>query len=407
MSLGSNNPLWAVIAYALAITTSALLLRFFPRLQRSVQHTGQQRFSSVDGLRGYLAFGVFVHHTAITWLYLHTGVFDVPKNYFYAQIGLASVALFFMITGFLFWGRLIKHGRHHDWLAFAVSRIFRLYPLYLPLLLVVIFCVFYLQGWTFEDEPLVVAKQVLAWLVFDRPDINQYPQTGMLISNVTWTLSYEVFFYLALPLFGMVFVYRKNWKQAVLCLLGIYALYQVVGWEHSLKKHILMSFLGGIAAAYWVRRPQWVAWGQTRLAACIALMLLVVVLFMFRKSFATAPLLLLTAFFCIVASGNTLFGALTLRSIRWMGEISYSTYLLHGLLIWLLMHRLPVVMQWDIQQPLVFVALAAVASSLLIVISSLTFLFIEQPGMLAGKKTVRWLRQRTPLETSDPVKDDA
>ena len=90
-----------------------------------------------------------------------------------------------------------------------------------------------------------------------------------------------------------------------------------------------------------------------------------------------------------------------------MGEISYSTYLLHGLLIWLLMHRLPVVMQWDIQQPLVFVALAAVASSLLIVISSLTFLFIEQPGMLAGKKTVRWLRQRTPLETSDPVKDDA
>ena len=407
MSLGSNNPLWAVIAYALAITTSALLLRFFPRLQRSVQHTGQQRFSSVDGLRGYLAFGVFVHHTAITWLYLHTGVFDVPKNYFYAQIGLASVALFFMITGFLFWGRLIKHGRHHDWLAFAVSRIFRLYPLYLPLLLVVILCVFYLQGWTFEDEPLVVAKQVLAWLVFDRPDINQYPQTGMLISNVTWTLGYEVFFYLALPLFGMVFVYRKNWKQAVLCLLGIYALYQVVGWEHSLKKHILMSFLGGIAAAYWVRRPQWVAWGQTRLAACIALMLLVVVLFMFRKSFATAPLLLLTVFFCIVASGNTLFGALTLRSIRWMGEISYSTYLLHGLLIWLLMHRLPVVMQWDIQQPLVFVALAAVASSLLIVISSLTFLFIEQPGMLAGKKTVRWLRQRTPLETSDPVKDDA
>ena len=71
------------------------------------------------------------------------------------------------------------------------------------------------------------------------------------------------------------------------------------------------------------------------------------------------------------------------------------------------MHRLPVVMQWDIQQPLVFVALAAVASSLLIVISSLTFLFIEQPGMLAGKKTVRWLRQHTPLKTTQSVKDDA
>ena len=407
MSLGSNNVLWAVMAYALAIITSSLLLRFSPTIQRTLKHPGQSRYASVDGLRGYLAFGVFVHHMAITWAFLHTGVFNVPESKFYAQIGLASVALFFMITGFLFWGRLLKQGRQFDWQAFAVSRVFRLYPLYLPLMLLVIVSVFYIQGWTLKDTPLEVASQILAWLLFERPDINQYPQTGMLISNVTWTLSYEVFFYLALPLFGMVFVYRKNWKQAVLCLLGIYALYQVVGWEHSLKKHILMSFLGGIAAAYWVRRPQWVAWGQTRLAACIALMLLVVVLFMFRKSFATAPLLLLTAFFCIVASGNTLFGALTLRSIRWMGEISYSTYLLHGLLIWLLMHRLPVVMQWDIQQPLVFVALAAVASSLLIVISSLTFLFIEQPGMLAGKKTVRWLRQHTPLKTSQPVKDDA
>ena len=407
MSLGSNNPLWAVIAYALAITTSALLLRYFPRIRGSLEHVGENRFSSVDGLRGYLAFGVFIHHSAITWIYLHTGVFNVPQNYFYAQIGLASVALFFMITGFLFWGRLIKHGRNHDWLAFAISRVFRLYPLYLPLLLVVILCVFYLQGWRFEDEPLVVAKQILAWLVFDRPDINQYPQTGMLISNVTWTLSYEVFFYMALPLFGMVFLYRKNWKQAVLCLLGIYALFQIVGWEHSLKKHILMSFLGGIAAAYWVRQPKWVAWGQSRIATCIALLLIIVVLFMFRKSFAIAPLVLLTGFFCIVASGNTLFGALKLRSIRWMGEISYSTYLLHGLMIWLLMNRLPMVMQWDIKQPLIFLTLSAVGSVGLMIVSSLTFSFIEKPGMRAGRNVTQWVRKRIAFKSPAPLKEEA
>ena len=399
MSLWSNNPLWAVIAYALAISTSALLLRFFPTIRNSLQHAGEHRFSSIDGLRGYLAFGVFIHHAMITWVFLHTGVFDVPKSYFYAQIGLASVALFFMITGFLFWGRLIKHGRDHDWLAFAVSRVFRLYPLYLPLLVVVIVSVFYLQDWTFKEPPFEVAKQIMAWLIFDRPDINQYPQTGMLISNVTWTLAYEVFFYMALPLFGAVFLYRKDWKQTVLCLIGIYVLYQVVGWEHSLKKHILMSFLGGVAAAYWVRKPALVAWGKTRAATWVALLALTIVLFVFRKSFATVPVALLTVFFCIVASGNNVFGALKLRSIRWMGEISYSTYLLHGLIIWLMIHRLPLVAEWDIQQPAIFLALCALCSSLLIVISSLTFLFIEKPGMSAGKKTVRWLRQRTPLRT--------
>ena len=205
----------------------------------------------------------------------------------------------------------------------------------------------------------------------------------------------------------MVFLYRKSWKHTVLCLLGIYALYQIVGWEHSLKKHILMSFLGGIAAAYWVRQPKWVAWGQSRTATCIALLLIVVLLFMFRKSFAVAPLLLLTGFFCIVASGNTLFGALKLRSIRWMGEISYSTYLLHGLIIWLLMNRMPLVMQWDTKQPLTFLALGAVGSVLLIIISSLTFSFIEKPGMQAGKNVTHWLRKRLAFKAAAPLKDEA
>ena len=395
MSLGSINPLWAVIAYLLAIITAGVLLRFSPAIERSLRHSGQSRYHSVDGLRGYLAFGVFVHHTAIIWSFLHTGVFELPKEKFYIQIGLASVALFFMITGFLFWGRLIQKGRDFDWLAFAVSRVFRLYPLYLPLLVLVLFSVFHIQGWTLKDEPFEVAGQILAWVLFDRPDINQFPQTGGLIANVTWTLSYEVFFYMALPLFGMVFVYRRNWQQVVLCLLGIYTLYQVVGWEHSLKKHILMSFLGGVAAAYWVRRPKIVAWSQTPVAGIIALLTVLMILTLFRKSFALAPLALLTLVFSIIASGHTLFGALTLRSIRWMGEISYSTYLLHGFLLWLMMQRLPLVLPIDSKDPLVFVSLAALCSCLLIVISSLSFLYIEKPGMAAGKQVVRRLRQRT------------
>ena len=395
MNVASDSVLWALMAYALAVVTSGLLLRYFPALQRHLSHPGQSRYASVDGLRGYLAFGVFVHHMAIIWVFLHTGVFNVPESTFYAQIGLASVALFFMITGFLFWGRLMEKRRDFDWLAFAVSRVFRLYPLYLPLLLLVIFSVFYIQGWTFNDAPLEVAGQILGWLLFDRPDINQYPQTGILISNVTWTLSYEVFFYMALPLFGMVFLYRRSWMQTVLCLLGIYLLYQLVGWEHSLKKHFLMSFLGGVAAAYWIRHPGLLAWSQTHLAGIIALVALLVVVTQFQKSFAVMPLALLTLAFSIIASGHTLFGALTLRSIRWMGEISYSTYLLHGFLIWLMIQRVPLSLPFDTKEPLTFVMLAALCCCLLIIISSLTFLYIEKPGMEAGKKVVRWLRQRT------------
>ncbi|MBV7489394.1 acyltransferase [Pseudomonas sp. PDM30] len=388
-----TNPLIAMAAYLIAIATAALLLRSVPRIPRELEHCGESRFAGIDGLRGYLAFGVFVHHSIITWIFLQTGVMDFPPSNFYSQLGQGSVALFFMITGFLFWNRLLTHGRQHDWLAFAVSRLFRLYPLYLPLMLIVFVCVFYLQDWELKDSGTQLIGQTLAWLIFDRPDVNQYHQTGMLISNVTWTLGYELFFYLALPLAAMVFIYRGGWMQTVLCLIGIYTLYQVVGWEHSLKKHFLASFLGGIAAAYWIRRPQCVAWSLSPLAGIIALLALAIAFTAFNRAFNLGALLLLSLFFVIVASGNTLFGALRPRSIRWLGEISYSTYLLHGFVLWVLVQRLPPILHLDVRQAWVFLPLLAVCSCLLIIISSLTYLYIEKPGINAGKKTLHWLRQ--------------
>lgn len=388
-----TNPLIAVAAYVLAILTAALLLRAVPKIARHLQHSGESRFASIDGLRGYLAFGVFIHHSIITWIFLRTGVIDFPPSNFYSQLGQGSVALFFMITGFLFWSRLLTQGRQHDWLAFAVSRLFRLYPLYLPLMLIVFVSVFQLQNWELKEPGIKLAGQILAWLTFDRPDINQYHQTGMLISNVTWTLGYEVFFYLALPLAAMVFIYRGSWLQVVLCLIGIYVLYQVVGWEHSLKKHFLASFLGGIAAAYWVRRPQLVAWSQTRLAGIIALLALAIAFTAFNRAFSLMPLLLMSVFFVIVASGHTLFGALKPRSIRWLGEISYSTYLLHGFLLWVMVQRLPHVLNIDTRETWVFLPMMALCACLLIIISSATFLYIEKPGINAGKHVLKWLRQ--------------
>ena len=389
-----TSPFIAPAAYLLATVTAALLLRAVPKIARHLQHSGESRYASIDGLRGYLAFGVFVHHSIITWIFLRTGVFEFPPSNFYSMLGQGSVALFFMITGFLFWSRLLAQGRQHDWLAFGISRVFRLYPLYLPLMLAVFVTVFYLQDWQLKEPVSQLFKQGLLWLTFDRPDVNQYPQTGMLISNVTWTLAYEVFFYLALPLAAVVFVYRGNWLQVVLCLIGIYALYQLVGWEHSLKKHFLASFLGGIAAAYWVRRPQLVAWSRTTLASVIALVALALAFTVFNRAFKTAPLFLLSLFFVIVASGNTLFGALKPRSIRWLGEISYSTYLLHGFVLWLMVQRLPLALDLDARETWVYLPLMAACTCLLILISSATFLYIEQPGMNAGRNVVQWIRQR-------------
>jgi peptidoglycan/LPS O-acetylase OafA/YrhL len=67
-----------------------------------------ERVTSLDGLRGFLAFGVFFHHAVITYFYLANGRWDTPPSRFYTLAGHIGVDMFFMITGYLFWSRLIR-----------------------------------------------------------------------------------------------------------------------------------------------------------------------------------------------------------------------------------------------------------------------------------------------------------
>lgn len=377
-------PLLSLLVFGLALLLAGLLLRS-PWVARHLEPVAG-RWATLDGLRGYLALGVFIHHAAIAWHYQQTGHINMPPERFFAQIGQASVALFFMITGFLFWSRLVRQGRAFDWRAFAISRIMRLYPLYFGLLAAVLVTVFYLQGWKLLDTPATLARQLSAWLLFHRPDINQLAGTGNLISNVTWTLNYEIYFYLALPLLGLIFVYRGTLLRAIACVVALYVLAKLVGWEHALKKKYLMSFAGGIAAVYWVRSASLVQWAKGRYGTWMAIGLLAVVMTVLHKTFAVFPLLLLSVVFCIIVSGNDLLGALTLRSARWLGEISYSLYLLHGLVLWWLAYRLYPDHGFTYDDPWAFMAVIAVACIVLVVLSSATFLLLEKPGIALGKR---------------------
>ncbi|WP_060480708.1 acyltransferase [Pseudomonas sp. NBRC 111119] len=391
-------PLLGALVFALALLSARLLLRSNLVARHLAPVAG--RWATLDGLRGYLALGVFIHHAAIAWHYQYTGQIGMPPERFFAQVGQVGVALFFMITGFLFWNRLLQQGRQFDWRAFAISRVMRLYPLYLGLLAVVLLSVFYLQGWALLDTPLALVGQLAGWLAFHRPDINQLAGTGNLISNVTWTLNYEIYFYLALPLLGMAFVYRGTLLRTLICLVALYGLAQLVGWEHALKKKYLLSFAGGIAAVYWVRRPALVQWAQRRQGTWVAVGLLAVVMLGLNKTFAVFPLLLLSIVFCIVVSGNDLLGALRLRSARWLGEISYSLYLLHGLVLWWLAYYLYPRYGFSYDDTGAFMALVVVACIALVALSSATFLLLEKPGIALGKRLAR--RQQAPGAQLEP-----
>jgi hypothetical protein len=119
-----------VVCYVAALLTSSAVVRWILPEKLKAELGSGDRNVPIDGIRGYLAFGVYVHHCLLTWIFLREGHLILPPYNFEFQLGATSVALFFMITAFLFWGRVqAKSGL--DVKSFFISRIFRIYPLYL------------------------------------------------------------------------------------------------------------------------------------------------------------------------------------------------------------------------------------------------------------------------------------
>jgi peptidoglycan/LPS O-acetylase OafA/YrhL len=93
-----TSPVPAIWCVLIAMATAWLIQLVFGK------HLEQHRYATIDGLRGYLAFLVFLHHSAVWFFYLKTNAWTGPPSNIYAQFGESSVALFFMITAFLFGG---------------------------------------------------------------------------------------------------------------------------------------------------------------------------------------------------------------------------------------------------------------------------------------------------------------
>ncbi|MBY9589867.1 acyltransferase family protein [Pseudomonas aeruginosa] len=92
----------ALVCVALALLTCGII-RYLKPIPLPLS-----RFSTIDGLRGYLAFFVFLHHAAIWYYFLRSGAWQVPPSNLYTHFGQTSVSLFFMITGFLFTHKLLQ-----------------------------------------------------------------------------------------------------------------------------------------------------------------------------------------------------------------------------------------------------------------------------------------------------------
>lgn len=351
------------------------------------------RFTSIDGLRGYLAFFVFLHHGSVWYFYLQHGQWQAPPSSLYNHFGQSAVALFFMITGFLFWSKLLA-GKPTgiDWRQLYLSRLLRLTPLYGVVLCALLMLVLYRSGFVWQQPWQSQILPLLSWLLFTAggaPDLNGVANTSQMLAGVTWSLAYEWLFYLLLPLVG----WRMNiavprWALAVG---GAAGLWWFVWRPDRLS---MLFFLGGIAAAYLVRGERFCAWARGAQASLLIVLLLVATVWLFPglhdlpgKWLKYVPWLFLSAAFAMIAGGNNLFGLLRLPVSRMSGEISYSIYLLHGMLLYVTF-ELVLGRAWvSSLSPLQFWGVVLTLVPLLVLLCYLTFRLVEMPPM-------NWLKRR-------------
>jgi peptidoglycan/LPS O-acetylase OafA/YrhL len=140
------------------------------------------RLAWLDALRGFAALCVVFDHATYH-------VLEPARNWVYQWFdpGQYGVFVFFLVSGYIIPASLERKGSVKG---FWISRVFRLYPLYLVALAAAE--VGSAKGWWdvagAQHHPVTTA---MSWLLM-MPNI----MTGPNVPNVIWTLSYEMVFYL-------------------------------------------------------------------------------------------------------------------------------------------------------------------------------------------------------------------
>jgi peptidoglycan/LPS O-acetylase OafA/YrhL len=348
-----------LVAWVLAVRS-----RFYRELITGMQN-GRTRM--IDGLRGWLALGVFFTHTACIYFYFRDGTWDSSSGGIYGLAGQAGVALFFMVTAFLFWGRIMRTEGRWDVIEFFASRVRRIVPMYLVSVFFVLLVVAVASGFELRVSPYALAKEIRPLLSFGflrDGDINGVKAHH--INAVYWSLAFEWAFYLALPLLAL---YARGAKFALLILIaGVFCFTQP----------ITLCFVFGALAAWIVERrlipfsldKHWLT------PLPIAALLLA---FTYSDINAFMPELLLFVFFLFVVKDNSLFGLLATRGAKVLGAMSYSIYLVHCIVLFVvisLANKLLPIRSIGIET---YMALVAGAAVLTVIACALTYRYVEHP----------------------------
>ena len=374
------NPIFSIIIFVIAFLTAYVISLKY----KIITTTG--RYGNIDSLRGFLALGVFIHHASIWYQYIHTGVWEAPKSNLYNQFGQTSVSFFFMITSFLFITKLLNSSeKEFNWRQFFVSRIFRLAPMYYVSVFIILLFVMITNDWKLQVGITTFLVSIFHWAVFTITTtkiINGNPLTFIIDANVNWSLPFEWAFYFALPLISLLILKTKPPKFFIIISAVFVLLFSIV---HGLEVHHICSFIGGAIAPFIIKYTDFNKKANTVFYSLLILACGFCIL-QFDGSNYILCKIAIAIIFTLIALGNDLFGLLKSETLKFLGEICYSTYLLHGIVLFTTMYFGFGIDKVKLFSPLEYCGIIFMITPIVVIVSFLGFKFIEKPFMDLSKK---------------------
>lgn len=368
--------------------SSAITSWFRERLELG-RVLGASTLLPMEGLRGVAVLLVFlVHYASLVQPFLAAGA----AKWLVAlhAMGNTGVDLFFVLSGFLIYGSVV--GPQRSFLQYLKRRVQRIYPAFLAVFAL------YLVLALWRGDVARMPPELGAALVYVLQNLLLLPGLFPIepLITVAWSLSYEFFFYLALPLVAVVAGVRQrdaDWRLRFILLVTACSLSGFALWGGPVR---LVMFLAGMLLFELHQRGWRLAssWGLLGAVLALAVTLLPMpgpALQALRVGVVYVGFLLLCmAALCPASPG--LARSLCWTPLRWLGNFSYSYYLLHGLslqVFFLLLGRVlpPVDGGSAVALALLLPAFAATLPA-----SLLLFLTVERPFSLAPKRDTRPVR---------------
>lgn len=305
------------------------------------------RIPELDGLRGVAILLVVSFH------YLNNQLTEsasslgkiIGKATGFGWIG---VDLFFVLSGFLIGNIILRYGHSGSFFkAFYIKRILRIIPNYF--LLIFIFLVIAALPYFSNAVFLTHGNIIPGWSYFAMVHnfyMAGFANMGANSMSITWSIGIEEQFYLTFP-FILLFIRRKHIPWVLVALIALAPFFRSL-YADWVSSYVLiwcrmdaLSF--GVLGAWLMLDDKaqqlthkYYQWLLVLLAVDLLIAGFLYAKFgdlgVFKQTFFSVAFLI-TLLIAINRTGTLLAWAMRIQPLRWVGQISYSLYLFHYIIL--------------------------------------------------------------------------